>query len=97
MRAQIINDAFSLAEANKINATKPFDIIKYISLEDEFLPWNVLLDRFQFFIDLIEATEIYGNLREYLIELVKPLYLKLTWNENENDSWLNRSVFVGIF
>jgi hypothetical protein len=94
MRSQIINDIFSLAESNKISPTKPFEIIKYMPLEDEYLPWSVLLDRLQFFIDLIEATEVYGNLRDYLIELIKPLYLKLTWSSSQNESWLNRSDFI---
>ena len=90
IRGQIINDLFSLAEANKITVTKPFEMIKYIRTETEYLPWDVLLSRLGFFINLFEATEIYGNLREFLIELVKPIYKKLTWSDSQTDSWLDR-------
>lgn len=90
MRAQLINDVFSLAQANKIRATKPFEIVRYIVNEDEYLPWSALLDRLAFYINIIESTEVFGELRQYLIDLIKPVYSKLTWENKATDSWLTR-------
>jgi hypothetical protein len=90
MRAQLINDIFSLAQANKVNATKPFDFIEYISgNENEYLVWSVCLSRIQLYIDLLESTELYGQFKSYLLKLIEPVYARLTWNDRPNDKWLS--------
>lgn len=90
MRGQIVNDIFSLAQANKIRPTRPFELAEYMVNEDEHLPWSALIDRLSFYINLIESTEVYGELRNYLIELIRPIYSRLTWDNKPTDSWLTR-------
>jgi hypothetical protein len=90
MRAQIVNDLFSLSQANKVRPTKPFELVRHMVNENEYIPWSALLDRLSFYVDIIESTEVYGNLREYLIEVIKPIYSRLTWDDKPTDSWLTR-------
>lgn len=91
IRAQLINDIFSLAQANKIDPIKPFELIKYLSNEFEYLPWNTFIKRLNYYIDMIESTEIYGDFNDYILKLVKPIYDELKWETDlTNDSWLKR-------
>ena len=90
MRSQLINDIFSLSQADKISSIKPFELIKFLPNEDEYLPWSTFINRVSFYIDMLESTEIYGDFENYLLELVTPIYTKLTWSNQEKDSWLTK-------
>ena len=90
MRAQLINDVFSLAQANQIDPIKPFEIAKYLLNEIEYLPWMSLISRIDYYIDMLDKTDIYGEFKSYLLELISPIYFKLSWNDNPNDTWLER-------
>ena len=89
-RAQIINDAFSFGQANLINVTKPFEIIKYLSDEVEYLPWITSINRLRYSIDILETTSVYSQFQAYLSNLIVPIYNKLGWEIKPSDSWLNR-------
>jgi hypothetical protein len=93
MRSQLINDVFSLSQANKVSSIKPFELVKFLPKENEYLPWNTFINRVSFYIDMLESTEIYGDFENYLLDLVQPIYKKLTWINQENDSWLTRYDF----
>lgn len=90
MRAQIINDIFSLAQANQISPINAFELIKYLKNEFELLPWDTAINRLNFYINMLETTEIYGEFNKYLLELIEPVYIKLTWNSSPNEGWLDR-------
>ena len=95
-RAQLINDAFSLAQANLLDATKPFEIIKYLSEEVEYLPWMTALSRLTYTIDMLEATSVFAKFQKYLIDLITPIYNKLGWDEKKSDSWLDRLLRTSV-
>lgn len=90
IRAQLINDAFSLAQSNQIDPIKPFEIIKYLTNEVEYLPWVATISRLDYYIDMLDTTDLYGQFKTYLLELIKPVYFKLTWNDDPNDTWLEK-------
>ncbi len=91
MRAQLINDAFSLAQAHIQDPILPFELIRYMKTEREYLPWNTFIKRVNYLVDMLEMSDTYGLFNTYLLELVKPIYDELTWSEsNEGDSWLKR-------
>jgi hypothetical protein len=43
MRSQLINDVFSLSQANKVSSIKPFELVKFLPKENEYLPWNTFI------------------------------------------------------
>ena len=79
-----------MAQANKIDAVKPFEIIKYLPSEAEYLPWSVFISRISFYIDMLESSDFYGEFDGYIRELVRPIYEKLTWENSPADSWLTK-------
>lgn len=92
VRSQLINDVFSLSQANKVDTNKPFELIKYLSNENEYLPWYSFLSRVDFYMDMIGSSEIYGDFRDYILDLVRPIYFKLTWYDDKTDDWLTRKL-----
>jgi hypothetical protein len=93
-RSQLINDVFSLSQAGYVDAKLPLNLIKYMSKEIDYLPWNTLINnRISFFIDMLESTEYYGDLKTFLARLVEPYYKKLGWNESdEKFEWVDRFI-----
>ena len=90
MRAQIVNDVFSLAQAQQSSPLRPLELIRYLKSDFELLPWDTAINRLAFYINMLETTEIYGDFNKYLLDLVEPVYSKITWLHNANDSWLDR-------
>jgi hypothetical protein len=90
MRAQLISDSYSLSQANLIEPEHPLNIAKYLKNEPEFLPWNVFLNRIRFYIDMLDTSSVKENLFSLLRDLVKSYYIKLDWNDNKQDLWLDR-------
>ena len=90
MRAQIINDAFHLAQNNKIDPTWPLKIIGYLKLNDcEYLLWDTLFTHsLSFYQKIFKTTELKYNFDEYLLDLIKPIYFNLTWLDSPNDKRL---------
>lgn len=88
MRSKLISDIFSLVQANKLAPQKPFEFVQYLGEENDYLPWYSLFQKLNFFFDMLESTEIYGEFRVYMLKLVVPLYTKLGWRDQPSDFWL---------
>jgi hypothetical protein len=81
-----------LSQAGYVDATLPLNLIKYMSREMDYLPWNSLVNnRAQFYINMLETTEHFGEFKTYMVKLIDPYYKKLGWNENdEKFEWVDR-------
>jgi hypothetical protein len=62
-----------------------------MSQETEYLPWNIAISRLSYITNMLESTGTYGNYQNYLIDLIKPIYNRLGWEEKSTDTWLQRS------
>lgn len=94
MRAQLINDAFSLSQATLLNANLPLELVNYLSNEFEYLPWSVFLNRVKFYLDMLSSNQLNIDLKVYFSKLVEPFYVKLGWFERKiNDQWLEKYVY----
>lgn len=89
-KAQLISDAFSLAQSNQINPVIPLILSTFLSEETDYLPWKVFLNRIKFYTDNLESTGVNVFLNRYLVKLVELYYNKLGWSENKNSSWTDR-------
>ena len=89
-RAQLINDAFVLSQSSESDTIRPFEIIKYLSKETEYLPWSTTLIRLGYITDMLDSTSAYGNYEKYAIGLILPIYNKLGWIESSAETWLER-------
>ncbi|XP_026786092.3 aminopeptidase N [Pangasianodon hypophthalmus] len=73
-RAQILDDAFTLARASIINVTLALRTTKYLSMEREYIPWEAALRSLSSLFEVFDRNEVYGPMQTYLRKQVKPLF-----------------------
>ena len=73
-----------------LDGVTPLNLIKYMSNEIDYLPWNVLLSRVKYYTDMLGSTRVSGDMQMYLSKLVEKYYKKLGWDDDESQEWLDR-------
>ncbi|XP_028679112.2 aminopeptidase N-like [Erpetoichthys calabaricus] len=73
-RAQIISDAFSLAQAEYIPITLALNTTRYLSKDTEYIPWISALANLKHFFLMFDRSEVYGPMQAYLRKQVHQLY-----------------------
>ena len=63
-RAHLLNDAFSLAEAQYLAYSIPLSMTKYLKKEKSLLPWETLYDQFVTMGNLLQSSDIYPTFRK---------------------------------
>lgn len=74
-RAQVIDDAFNLARAGLVSTTLALRTTLFLSAETEYMPWQSALDNMQYYYLMLDRTEVYQPLQDYMKMLVTPLFL----------------------
>ncbi|XP_003788672.1 aminopeptidase N [Otolemur garnettii] len=83
-RAQVINDAFNLASAQKVSITLALDNTLFLIQEREYMPWEAALSSLNYFKLMFDRSEVYGPMKNYLKKQVTPLFLHF---RNITDNW----------
>ena len=86
----MINDAFGLSKSLEISATRPFEIIRYLSKDFEYLPWSTTISNLGYFTNMLDSTAAFGNYENFIIDLITPLYNRLGWVEKDDEGWLDK-------
>ncbi|KAK7083143.1 hypothetical protein SK128_001738 [Halocaridina rubra] len=89
-RAQLLDDALDLAGAGFLSYTTAFSINAYLSSETEYVPWTAALDNMGYIEQMFTRTGHYGSLRNYLLDLLVPLYNSVGFEDNLNDPHLDQ-------
>uniref|UniRef100_A0A8C6UCM9 Aminopeptidase n=1 Tax=Neogobius melanostomus TaxID=47308 RepID=A0A8C6UCM9_9GOBI len=74
-RAQIIDDAFNLARAGLVSTTLALRTTLFLSAETEYIPWQSALNNMHYYYLMLDRTEVYQPLQDYMKMLVTPLFL----------------------
>ncbi|KAM9854718.1 aminopeptidase Ey-like [Aulostomus maculatus] len=83
-RAQLVDDAFNLARAQLVSSTLALRTTSYLSGETEYIPWQSALDNLHYYYLMLDQTEVYPPMQEYMKHLVTPLYL---YFQNMTSDW----------
>ncbi|XP_045417664.1 aminopeptidase N [Lemur catta] len=83
-RAQIINDAFNLASAQKVSVTLALNNTLFLIQETEYMPWQAALDSLNYFKLMFDRSEVYGPMKNYLKKQVTPLFY---YFKNITNNW----------
>ncbi|XP_067878658.1 aminopeptidase N-like isoform X2 [Heterodontus francisci] len=73
-RAQLIDDAFSLARGKYIPITRALETTRYLHMETEYLPWDTLSNHLDFIELMLKETPGYALLEKYILSKVTPVY-----------------------
>uniref|UniRef100_A0A3Q1EKQ9 Aminopeptidase n=1 Tax=Acanthochromis polyacanthus TaxID=80966 RepID=A0A3Q1EKQ9_9TELE len=74
-RAQLVDDAFNLARAQLVSTTLALRTTSYLSLETDFMPWQSALDNLNYYYLMLDRTEAYQPMQNYLKKQVTPLFM----------------------
>ncbi|KAM4619142.1 aminopeptidase N-like, partial [Polymixia lowei] len=74
-RAQLVDDAFNLARAKLVPTAQALKTTIYLSGEREYMPWQSALDNMQYYYLMLDRTEVYSPMQDYMRQLVAPLFL----------------------
>ncbi|XP_048024730.1 alanyl (membrane) aminopeptidase-like b [Megalobrama amblycephala] len=73
-RGQLIDDAFNLARAHRLNVTIALSLTKYLVNDTEYIPWESALKNLEHFVLMFDRSEVYGPISKYLRKQVTGLY-----------------------
>ncbi|XP_071478894.1 glutamyl aminopeptidase-like [Diadema antillarum] len=80
-RAGLIDDAFNLARANLLEYNIPLDMTKYLTREQEFVPWDTARDSLLWMGELMRFNPGYGLYRDYIENLTRGVFEDLGWTD----------------
>ncbi len=81
-RANLINDAFSLAESGHIPYSIPMSMTKYLRKEQSLVPWESAYEKLNTLGRLLLDTPSYSLFRQYALGLVQDHYDRLQWRDD---------------
>jgi aminopeptidase N len=91
-RAQLIDDSLNLARAGIIDYSIPFQILKYLRKETDYVPWAAA-DRGLNFLDrTISESEYYPHFLNFMQENINLTYSKFGVTINREDTNFDRHV-----
>uniref|UniRef100_A0A672SJ24 Aminopeptidase n=1 Tax=Sinocyclocheilus grahami TaxID=75366 RepID=A0A672SJ24_SINGR len=73
-RGQLIDDAFNIARAHRLNVTIALSLTKYLVNDTEYIPWESALKNLDHLILMFDRSEVYGPITKYLRNLITRLY-----------------------
>ncbi|XP_070828039.1 aminopeptidase N-like [Chaetodon trifascialis] len=83
-RAQLVDDAFNLARAQLVSTILALRTTSYLSVETEYMPWQSALDNLHYYDLMLDDTDVYQPMQDYIRNLVTPLF----WHfENMTSNW----------
>uniref|UniRef100_A0A4W6F7S8 Aminopeptidase n=1 Tax=Lates calcarifer TaxID=8187 RepID=A0A4W6F7S8_LATCA len=83
-RAQLMDDAFNLARAQLVSTTLALKTTSYLLMETEYIPWQSALDNLHYYYLMLDCTEVYQPMQDYIKKLVTPLFL---YFKNMTSNW----------
>lgn len=73
-RAQLINDAYNLARAERLDLTVPLELMTYLKQETAYPPWAAASSVLTYFNNKLRGTSQYPHFLNYVTELIQPIY-----------------------
>ncbi|KAK7075491.1 hypothetical protein SK128_020460 [Halocaridina rubra] len=89
-RAQIIDDALNIARAGILSYTTALSVNSYLGNETDYIPWKAATDNLSYLEQMFTRAAGYGSLRQYLLDLLVPLYNSVGFDDNLNDPHLEQ-------
>ncbi|XP_032753236.1 glutamyl aminopeptidase [Rattus rattus] len=81
-RSSFIDDAFALARAQLLDYQKALNLTRYLTSEEDFLPWERVISAVSYIISMFEDDrELYPLIETYFRSQVKPIADSLGWQD----------------
>lgn len=88
-RAQLVDDALNLARGGVISYKQALQVTEYLAQETEFLAWMAADKGFTFMNRLLVDSGNYDNFKQFINDMVSPLYSNLGIEDGGNNELLS--------
>ncbi|KZC03967.1 Glutamyl aminopeptidase [Dufourea novaeangliae] len=95
-RADLLHDAFLLADAADLNYSAVMNLTVYLVNETHYQPWAVASDWFGQMNRLLGKTRVHARFQSYARNLVEKIYHRVGWRVVVEKSFVNRELGVLI-
>lgn len=85
-RMSLINDAFALADAGRLDYARALDMTLYLNKERALAAWETAFFSLDRMADIFYFSPVYSDFTKYLSQLLTPLYEELGWVEAPEES-----------
>lgn len=89
-RAQLLDDAFNLAQAGIIEYAIAMRLSSYLSKELDYVPWVTALKNFKFLLTRYYNKPTYDLLKNYILSLMSNVIKDVGFDEQANESYINK-------
>lgn len=89
-RAQIIDDACYMVQANRLSPTIFLDIVKYLHRETDYIPWYPVFRALRTFQDYLKFPDGDAFLKPYVLKLIDGLLRNVGYDERPEDDHLTK-------
>eukprot|EP00092_Neocalanus_flemingeri_P026889 GFUD01029145.1.p1 GENE.GFUD01029145.1~~GFUD01029145.1.p1 ORF type:complete len:1053 (+),score=224.11 GFUD01029145.1:199-3357(+) len=96
-RAQVMDDAFDLARGGLLDYSTALRTTEYLKSEVDYIPWKAALTGFVYLENMMKRTAGFGDLKTYLIGALQPLYERLGFEEQPDDTFLDEKLRIVMF
>ncbi|CAG9864092.1 unnamed protein product [Phyllotreta striolata] len=97
-RTHLLEESFSIAEADQLNYKIPLDLTKKLIEEFDYTPWHVADSKLNALLKYLKGSnsEQESSFKRYIINITTPAYNRYTWNESESDTHLQRLARITV-
>ncbi|CAH1108047.1 unnamed protein product [Psylliodes chrysocephalus] len=98
-RTHLLEEAFSIAEADLLDFEVPLELTKKLSAEFDYMPWSVAYIKLRSILNHLKwsGSDQEAAFKKYVIDIVSPAYNNFSWNETVDYSHLDRLARIEIF
>ncbi|XP_042228344.1 aminopeptidase N-like [Homarus americanus] len=89
-RAQLLDDALDLARASQLSYDIALRVVGYLNRETEYVPWASALDNMDYLYNMFTHSPHYAAFKNYLLDLIMPLYESVGFADNWQDPHLQQ-------
>lgn len=91
----MLNDAFALADSTQLPYNLTLDMTKYLSKEDQYVPWSVAASKLTSLKRTLMFTDAFVEYNIYARNLVAQIYENVGWTVDEDH--MKKSAKVLLF
>ncbi|XP_058117344.1 aminopeptidase N-like [Anopheles ziemanni] len=89
-RAQLVNDVYNIARAERIDLAVALRLMAYLRKETEYAPWTAAGSALTYFHNKLRGTPSFDHFRVYVNSLLADIYPTLSMNERPEETMLQR-------
>ncbi|KAK7584256.1 hypothetical protein V9T40_005219 [Parthenolecanium corni] len=95
-RAQIITNMFSMSWIGLLKYEMTFNIIKYLEIEDDYIPWRTALESLSEIRNILVRTEIFQSFQQFVRSFLEPKFLSIGDITKTPDDFMSRRYYMLI-